>query len=592
MQKNELPPLRRQRFRIIAQDPSIRVKGKILTALVDVPAEELGPGPWGHRVQVIDYDASTQTLYQPLVYSRDKNKLLIDPFRQSLDKRLLSDPHFHAQNVYAIVMRILARFEFALGRRISWGFKGHQLKVAPHAFADANAFYSDRDESLMFGYFPGAGNRTVFSCLSHDVIAHETTHALVDGLRERYTDPSSPDQAGFHEGFSDLVALLSIFAIPEVVEMAVDLKWRERNKQRRGNRQRNTSLISIDAMHADELRESVIAAMAEQMGEEISKVHGQPLRASATLKPSPKWYRDSEEYQEPHRRGEILVAAMINGFLEVWINRLQALDPMNTGWMDRGRAVEEGACIADRLLTMCIRALDYCPPVHLEYGDFLSSLLTADHELHPDDSLYHLRQIIRDSFHAYGIEPASIGEYAEPGLWVPPENETPDVPLNYSRTHFESMLRDPEEVFRFIWENRKSLGLFEGAYTRVQSVRPCLRIGEDGFALHETVADYIQILRLTAKEIRAFGVPLPEGLPPEPTEIFLYGGGVLLFDEYGRMKFHIHNHINDFAKQGERLKSLVRYGFFNKGASALRRFSHMHRMRSLNIPSTYQEGWN
>ena len=30
---------------------------------------------------------------------------------------LLGDPTFHAQNVYAIIMRILARFEHALGRR-------------------------------------------------------------------------------------------------------------------------------------------------------------------------------------------------------------------------------------------------------------------------------------------------------------------------------------------------------------------------------------------------------------------------------------------------------------------------------------------
>ena len=35
-------------------------------------------------------------------------------------------------------MRTLAHFEKALGRRVSWSFGGHQLKVAPHAFAEAN----------------------------------------------------------------------------------------------------------------------------------------------------------------------------------------------------------------------------------------------------------------------------------------------------------------------------------------------------------------------------------------------------------------------------------------------------------------------
>ena len=74
-------------------------------------------------------------------------------FEKGTDDELLRDPRFHQQNVYAIVMRILARFEYALGRRVSWSFGGHQLKIAPHAFLDANAFYTKEDEALLFGYF-------------------------------------------------------------------------------------------------------------------------------------------------------------------------------------------------------------------------------------------------------------------------------------------------------------------------------------------------------------------------------------------------------------------------------------------------------
>src|SRR6187399_3226510 len=144
------PARRKRKLRIIAQDPAIRIKGKILTAEVDVPAEELAPGPWGHRVHVIDFDASSNTLFKPLEYEKGRNGEAIDPFRNASDHRLLNDPTFHAQNVYAIVMRVLARFERALGRRVSWSFYGHQLKVAPHAFADANAFYSKNDHALVF----------------------------------------------------------------------------------------------------------------------------------------------------------------------------------------------------------------------------------------------------------------------------------------------------------------------------------------------------------------------------------------------------------------------------------------------------------
>jgi hypothetical protein len=583
--------MRRQQLRIIAQDPAVKVNGRILTSIIEVPTEKLASGPWGHRVHVLDFDASTQTLYRPLEYRQDNNGIVIDPFAKVSDERLLNDPRFHAQNVYAIVMRILARFEFALGRRISWSFNGHQLKVAPHAFAEANAFYSERDETLMFGYFLGERSQSVFTCLSHDIVAHETTHALLDGLRERYTDPSSPDQAGFHEGFADLVALLSVFALPDVVRSIIDLKIRNDNTQTKGRHTNGHSRISIKSLNADVMRDSILFGLADQMGEELSKVRGQPLRASVRLRPSPKWYRDSEEFKEPHRRGEILVAAMMNTFLDVWLARLKALDPMGTGWLDRERVVEEGASAADYFLTMSIRALDYCPPVHIEFGDFLSALVTADHELHPDDTRYRFRRRLLASFHAYGIEPESHGTTSEPGLWLSPLSEKPKLPLNYKYTHFESMLRDPEEVFRFVWENRKALRLYEGAFTRVQSVRPCLRISEDGFALRETVAEYIQILRLTVKEIAALGIKTPDGLPKDSEEILLYGGGVLLFDEYARLKYHIHNRVDNAKHQSRYLNALVEYGHFNKGARAQRWFAHLHLLRALNSSNHHQEGW-
>ena len=109
-------------------------------------------------------------------------------------------------------MHTLHRFEFALGRRVAWGTGGPQLKVVPHAFEQANAYYSEDSESLVFGYVRSPHAPTFFG-LSHDIIVHETTHALLDGLRDGFTHPSSPDQAALHEGLADIVALLSVFAL-------------------------------------------------------------------------------------------------------------------------------------------------------------------------------------------------------------------------------------------------------------------------------------------------------------------------------------------------------------------------------------------
>ena len=593
---------RSQFFTIIAQDPAVRIgqgrSAKILRARVEVPAERLAEGPWGYRVHVIDYDATSDTLWQPHAYAI-QNDLLLDPFENATDAELLSDPKFHQQNVYAIVMRILGRFEFALGRRIRWGFGGHQIKVAPHAFADANAFYSREDESLLFGYFadpqhahrkritPGKG--IVFSCLSHDVVAHETTHALVDGLRNRFSDPSSPDQAAFHEGISDVVALLSVFSLREVTQGLLQRLQSDPNRM-------------VTDFSPVSLRRTALFTMAEEMGSALNQVRGSALRRSTEIPPSADWMQD-KEYTEPHRRGEILVAMMLNALIHIWSDRISGLKRDSRGRFDLSRVVEEGQRAADYLLTMTIRALDYCPPVHLTFSDYLSALLTADREIRPDDSVYKFREQLRESFKKYGIAPASSHSRDEPGIWAPPELERHGT-LDYSRTHLEPMQHDPDEVFRFIWENRQLLGLCPDAYTEVQSVRPCLRVGEDGFVLRETVAEYVQILRITPKELTKTHPKLPANeLLPSDQELFLYGGGTLIFDERGQLKYHIHNRLLDKRRrltktQLTRLHYLAESGYFLQRsarsvprASRLRPFGQMHFNRAINRVRRPLDGW-
>ncbi|MCA9066800.1 MAG: hypothetical protein KDA96_27220, partial [Planctomycetaceae bacterium] len=511
--RREASPLRSllRPFTIIAQDPSICIAGRPLFAQVRIPAERLSPGPWGYRFQVIDYDASTASYYAPWHdHAADEDEFR-DPFHeraQSSPDALLEDPEFHQCNAYAIAMRILARFEFALGRRVSWQFDTHQLKIVPHAFAEPNAYYSRTDESLLFGYFPGK-DRMVFSCLSHDVVAHETTHALIDGLREGFLEPSSPDQAAFHEGFSDIVALLSVLALPEIVDGVFHLKAGKNTKTQHGRRLINGRILTIGA-----LRESVLLSLAEEMGQEISGIRGDPLRSSAKLLPDASLLEQAE-FQEAHRRGEILVAAILTAFLQVVVERIRGLSAESFEgdasqppvWLDRARVVEEIAKAADHLLTIAIRALDYTMPVHLTFGDFLSSMLTADHELVGDDSQYRYRHCLLKSFAGFGIEPSSSGQLS--GKW----NPAPDTKqLKYDGIHFQAMQRDRDEVFRFLWENRGPLHITDDVYTRVLSVRPCVRIGPDGFFLHETVAEYLQLARMSPAELKRVGIRTPRKL--------------------------------------------------------------------------------
>jgi hypothetical protein len=146
------------------------------------------------------------------------------------------------------------------------------------------------------------------------------------------------------------------------------------------------------------------------------------------------------------------------------------------------------------------------------------------------------------------------------------------------------MLRDPDEVFRFVWENRRALKLHEQAYTKVISVRPCLRIGPDGFALRETVAEYIQMITLQAKELQHFDPPIgkPAGMAPE-REVTLYGGGTLIFDEYGRLKYQVFNRINNATRQTPRLKYLWKCGYYDDMEVTENAFARLHLNRALDL---------
>jgi hypothetical protein len=582
-----------RKLTIVVQDPSIKDKnGNILTAQVNVPAEDPSPGPRGYRIHVIDYDASTKTLYKPLKYPAAAGSHQ-DPFQAAPDATILGHPGFHAQNVYAVAMRTLARFEFALGRRVAWGFDGHQLKIAPHAFAGAHAFYSRFNQALMFGYFPSRLSKDqkdkVFTCLSHDVIAHETTHAILDGLRERYMEPSSPDQAAFHESFADIVALLSVFSIREFVEKAL-----ETIKDKDDEALKNRALVDEKYLTAAALRESFLCGLADQLGPELTRIRGSALRRAGELTPSKDYLKDdNEEFTEPHRRGEILAAAVMNSLIEVLEKRVAHLRRIDGRYIDRHRVAEEAAECSDYLLTMVIRALDYMPPVHISFGGFLSAMLTADMEIRPNDSKYGFRAALRNSFESYGINSAAEwSKNSNESVWEPVKDK-----FCYDRVHFDSMLRDRNEMFRFIRENRKPLRLYDGAYTRVISVRPCLRIApDDGFPLRETVAEVFQQLLVTARELKRLKIEKPAGMP-DTLEVELLGGTTLIFDEYGKLKYTIgvtvYSPTRDSvkARQSKLIKHLWEQGHYEgrAGGAEEEAFAELHRRRSLGLIRNSEE---
>lgn len=113
------PPFRK--LRGYAFDPSLSLK--MDTVLINeitykVPWEDgpddLKPGPIGEYLEVVDYDPTVEKLYAP-VNLDDKYVLAQDGLAPSA-----SNPQFHQQMVYAVVMTTIKNFETGLGRPVLW----------------------------------------------------------------------------------------------------------------------------------------------------------------------------------------------------------------------------------------------------------------------------------------------------------------------------------------------------------------------------------------------------------------------------------------------------------------------------------------
>lgn len=271
-------------------------------------------------------------------------------------------------------------------------------------FASRNAFFDPILDAVCFGYFtadtekPGENlpGQTVFTCLSQDIIAHEVTHAVVHRLREHFLDPTNQDVLGFHEGFSDIVAIFQHFTFPGVLREAI--------QETQGKLNQAGPMIEL----------------AAQFGHATGR--GGALR-TALDDPDPKRYQD---VVEPHARGSILVAAVFDAFFASYQARIEDLlriATTGTGVLPEGalhpdlvdRLAGEAADTAQTILTMCIRAFEYLPPVDITYGDYLRALVTADFDLVAEDGAAQ-RTAMVEAFRRRGIFPEGVISLAEDSL--------------------------------------------------------------------------------------------------------------------------------------------------------------------------------
>lgn len=578
---------------VLAQDPSIMDRGGPVRAAIAVPAERLQRGPRGHRFHVVDVNVGNAKAAPPVVLHADDGWIYHDRFTAEAHPdatTLVADREFRAQNLFAVAAHTLALFEQFLGRPIPWRSGYPQLYLVPEARVEANAFYSRELGAVLFGWLPPLlGKPPLYTALSYDVIAHELSHAILDGLRPHFTEPSLPDQLAFHEALADLVALLSVFDLDGLAEHLLDPDGT--GKVRLDGDQPAADPQARLAARAAALTTSPLLRLAEQLGARRGAAGAFPALRRSVLMPAGTAWQTDPAFTEPHRRAEVLVAAFLQMFVTIWAGRLEPLR-VDADGMDADRVAEEGVKSARHLLSMVLRALDYLPPVDLEFGDVLDAVLTADQRLAPDDD-HHYRDTLSGAFEAFGITPPRHRIVDRDGVAAPRRSDPPEAAyppdtdtdaalgVRYEHLNLVALRSSPEEVYEFIWNNAAALRIDVRFPTRVERVLASTRVGPDGLIVNEILADYVQTLRTTADNLPP-GMRAPDGMAPDAV-VELHGGGVLVFDQFGRFRLHQHQPLLDLDRQNRRLAYLVEHGIGAAGGFGvadpvgdLRRFAQLH----------------
>jgi hypothetical protein len=164
--------------------------------------------------------------------------------------------------------------------------------------------------------------------------------------------------------------------------------------------------------------------LAQQFGE-ASGLRGGLRSALGT----PQSTEPIKRLTEPHQRGSIFVAAVFDAFFSTYVRRTFDLFRIFRAGGGSAQPVDLPAPLADQLciqavatadqfFKICVRALDYCPPVDIRFGDFLRAVITA-HWDHDEADVDGIRDTWMQAFRLRGIQAEGARFFSENALRWP-----------------------------------------------------------------------------------------------------------------------------------------------------------------------------
>ncbi|MFX1238040.1 MAG: hypothetical protein ACFFAS_04110 [Promethearchaeota archaeon] len=330
-------------------------------------------GPVSKRLAVIDFDpkdgrVKCDAIFRPpdlkkkMGWYQDINGLKL----HKIGKKQIFNSAFLQVCSFAMALRVMYMFERkeTLGRNLIWAFNAPQLLIVPRAGEMANAFYH-RDAHCVQFYFVTLNKKTIFTCLSRDIVAHEMGHAIIDGINPDLLDACTPQSLAIHEAIADLTACLMAFESHTLRSYVLE--------KTKGNI--NDS--------------SVFSSIGEELGALLKHKYG--LR---NLNNEKNIISGEVSRIEPHELSQVLSGALYrilieiyNGLMNKYVRKEQKflLKDINPEWApDLKEEIivsKSGYSLAkatERFQRMIFRALDYLPPGEVSFADYGRAIIAVD----------------------------------------------------------------------------------------------------------------------------------------------------------------------------------------------------------------------
>ena len=370
------------RLPLMVQDQAAATPGMRPVEHFEVDRDEVFlDGPVSSRLAVLDLDSKSQRLRRGTRFRAPAGG---EPGTYDVPDELdFESSEFIQVSVFATVLRTIEMFEEAdtLGRPLEWAFGAPQLLIVPRAGEWPNAFYDRDSHSLQFFHFPSKSDqndlKTVYTSLSHDIVAHETGHAIVDGIARDLYSAISPQSLALHEAIADLTALTMAFRSASVRETVL----------------RETGGSIRDS--------TAFTRLAEEFGAALD-----PERRRFYLRNvlnDRKLDDHDVDGTDPHDLSEVLTGALYTVMVKLHEYHKSRL--AETRHISEQAASGEALFVAaEQFQRMVFRALDYLPPGEISFADYGRAIIASDQAAHPGSGLG--RDWVRQEFVRRGIVPS------------------------------------------------------------------------------------------------------------------------------------------------------------------------------------------